>query len=177
MSSAAVPPSVDPTVDGTADLLVDQRTPAAEGASVPQDTAVHAGEGRVLLRIATSVPPTSGPTTRADARRGGAGRRPASLAPATRASVIRRRLGALAVLLLVAFVLTAAIGRIGAVAELEERVAGHVVIEPGETLWDVAEATRPDGVDTRAQLTALRELNGLEDSQVDAWQVVLVPAR
>ena len=89
----------------------------------------------------------------------------------------RRRAVALAVLLLVAFVLTALIGRVGAQAELEEKVAGHVVVEPGETLWDVAVETAPDGMDPREQLRAVAELNGLDSSSLDAWSVVLIPAR
>jgi hypothetical protein len=74
-------------------------------------------------------------------------------------------------------VLTALIGRVGAEAELEDKIAGHVVVQPGETLWDVAVATAPDGVDPREQLRAVAELNGLDSSSLDAWSVVLVPAR
>jgi hypothetical protein len=96
---------------------------------------------------------------------------------ASRSAYHRRRAVAVAVLVLLAFVLTVAIGRVGAEAELADKVAGHVVIEPGATLWDVAVATAPDGVDPRQQLADLRELNGLTGSQVRAWSVVLVPAR
>jgi hypothetical protein len=94
-----------------------------------------------------------------------------------RATYWRRRAVAVAVLLVVAFVLTALIGRVGAEAELEEKVAGHVVVQPGETLWDVAVDTAPDGVDPREQLRDVAELNGLDSSSVDAWSVVLIPAR
>jgi Tfp pilus assembly protein FimV len=95
----------------------------------------------------------------------------------TRATYWRRRAVAITVLLVAAFLLTALIGRVGAEAELEDKVAGHVVVEPGETLWDVAAQTAPDGVDTREQLRAVAELNGFEGSSVDAWTVVLIPAR
>ncbi len=81
-------------------------------------------------------------------------------------------------ILLVLIVLAiAGIGRVGASADLEDRVAGHVIIEPGQTLWDVAVSTAPDGVDPRAQLTAIKDLNQLNASDVDAWTVVLLPAR
>lgn len=73
--------------------------------------------------------------------------------------------------------LIAAVGQLGASADLEDRVAGHVVIEPGETLWDVAMATAPDGVDPRDQLAEIQELNGIRAADVDAWTVVLLPAR
>jgi hypothetical protein len=95
----------------------------------------------------------------------------------SRATFWRRRAAAVAVLLVAAFVLTALIGRVGAEAELEEKVAGHVVVQPGESLWDVAVATAPDGVDPREQLRAVADLNGLESSSLDAWSVVLIPAR
>jgi Tfp pilus assembly protein FimV len=89
----------------------------------------------------------------------------------------RRRLGMLAALVLTVFVLTMLIGRVGAEAELADPVAGHVVVEPGQTLWDIAVATAPDGVDPRRQLAALRELNGLDGAHLDVWTVVLIPAR
>ncbi|MFA9431192.1 hypothetical protein [Egicoccus sp. AB-alg2] len=89
----------------------------------------------------------------------------------------RRRAVAVLGLVLVAFLLTVAIGRVGAEAELADKVAGHVVVQPGETLWDVAVATAPEGVDARRQLDELRQLNGFGSSEVDAWTVVLLPAR
>jgi hypothetical protein len=103
--------------------------------------------------------------------------RPVLRAVPTRATYHRRRLLVVAGLVLLAFLLTVAIGRVGAQAELADRVAGHAVIEPGETLWDVAVASAPDGVDPRQQLADLRELNGISGSHVDAWTVVLLPAR
>jgi hypothetical protein len=88
----------------------------------------------------------------------------------------RRRAVAVLALVLVAFLLTVAIGRVGAEAELADRVAGHVVVEPGQTLWEVAVATAPDGVDARLYLAEIQALNGL-GTDVDAWTVVLLPAR
>lgn len=64
----------------------------------------------------------------------------------------------------------------GAQAELADPVEGHAVVQPGETLWDVAAMHAPDGVDPRAYLQAIGELNGL-DGAVDPWTVVLLPAR
>jgi hypothetical protein len=95
----------------------------------------------------------------------------------TRWTYWRRRTVAVLALLALAFALTVAIGRVGAQAELADKVAGHVVVEPGQTLWDVAAATAPAGVDVRDQLAALEALNGLRAHEVDAWTVVLLPAR
>jgi hypothetical protein len=89
----------------------------------------------------------------------------------------RRRAVVVVALLAVAFLLTGLIGRVGAEADLEDKVAGHVVVEPGETLWEVAVQTAPSGVDTREHLDALRELNGFDGSHLEAWTVVLIPAR
>jgi hypothetical protein len=87
------------------------------------------------------------------------------------------RVGAILVLVAFAFLMTMGIGRVGAEAELVDPVAGHAVVEPGSSLWAVAVDTAPDGVDPRAQLDAIRELNGIDGSDVAAWTVVLLPAR
>jgi hypothetical protein len=63
------------------------------------------------------------------------------------------------------------------VAHLGERVDGHVMIEPGGSLWDVARTTAPAGTSPEAQLAAIQELNGLSATRVDGWTVVLLPAR
>ncbi len=102
----------------------------------------------------------------------------AALRPASRASAWRRRFGAVAVLVLLAFLLTVAVGRVTADAGLADPVAGTVTIGPGETLWDVATATAPVGVDVREQLDAIVQLNGFDGTgSVEPWTVVLLPAR
>lgn len=106
---------------------------------------------------------------------------PRTVAAASRrppAGVIwRRRAVAILGLIVVAFLLTVAIGRVGAEAELEDKVAGHVVVQPGQSLWEVAVATAPEGMDARRHLDEVVKLNGFTSSQVDAWTVVLLPAR
>jgi hypothetical protein len=94
-----------------------------------------------------------------------------------RAVYWRRRAVLVVALVATAFLLTGLIGRVGAEAELEDKVAGHAVVQPGETLWDVSVATTPAGVDPREHLGAIKELNGLDGAHVDAWSVVLIPAR
>lgn len=95
----------------------------------------------------------------------------------TSASVRRRRLAAVLAMLVLTIVLTVAVGRVGASAQLADPVAGHAVVAPGDTLWDIAVETAPDGVDPREQLAAIRGLNGLDSSAVAPWSVVLLPAR
>jgi hypothetical protein len=101
----------------------------------------------------------------------------AALRPASRASAWRRRTGAIAVLVLLAFLLTAGIGRVTAGAQLADPVAGTVTIGPGETLWDVAAATAPAGVGVQEQLAAITDLNGFSGGSIEPWTVVLLPAR
>ncbi len=89
----------------------------------------------------------------------------------------RRRALVVVALLAVAFLATGLIGRVGAEAELEDKVAGHAIVQPGETLWDVTVATAPQGVDPRDHLHRIKDLNGLAGGEVEAWTVVLIPAR
>jgi hypothetical protein len=82
-------------------------------------------------------------------------------------------------LLLVAALLVGGVAGLarGAFAAPEDPVvAGHVVLQPGETLWDVAVRSAPVGVDPRRQLDTLRRLNGFGPGALDAWTVVLIPA-
>lgn len=123
----------------------------------------------------------------ATALSGTAGSRHANLPPGLRPVLVaapralgaatywRRRLVVIVVLVALAFALTVAAGRIGAAAQLEDPVAGHVVVAPGQTLWDVAATTAPHGMDPRAHLAAIRSLNGLSGGDVGAWTVVLLP--
>lgn len=60
-------------------------------------------------------------------------------------------------------------------AEPAAAVAGHVVVEPGQTLWDVAVGAAPAGSDPRAYLADLLVLNGFDGADVPAWTVVLLP--
>lgn len=89
----------------------------------------------------------------------------------------RRRLVVLAGFLSLVVGLTLLFGAGGAEAELTDRIAGHEVVAPGQTLWDVAAATAPEGVDVRDQLAAIIELNGFTGGDVPAWTVVLLPHR
>ena len=97
--------------------------------------------------------------------------------PTTPVIYRRRRLAVLLVLVALVLSAGAVIGGVGAQAELEDPVAGHVVIAPGDTLWEVAVDSAPRGVDPREQLASIRELNGLEGAEVEAWTVLLLPAR
>ena len=96
---------------------------------------------------------------------------------AERRRFLRRRLTVLGGLVVALFLVTVVVGGAWAEAELADRVAGHVVVQPGDTLWGIAVATAPAGVDPREQVARLRALNHLEGAHLDPWAVVLLPAR
>ncbi|MFP4634711.1 MAG: hypothetical protein ACLFRD_02520 [Nitriliruptoraceae bacterium] len=93
-----------------------------------------------------------------------------------RAIYRRRRILVVAVLVALVLLVGVVLGRATAQAELEDPVGGQHVVEPGQTLWEVALETAPDGVDPREQLADLRELNALDGGMVEAWTVLLLPA-
>lgn len=49
-----------------------------------------------------------------------------------------------------------------------------VVVQPGETLWQIAKTLAPQG-DPRALVAEIRELNGLSDAPVRPGQSLVVP--
>ena len=51
-----------------------------------------------------------------------------------------------------------------------------VKVEAGQSLWDVAVAIAPDE-DPRSTIWAIKALNGLETSEVQAGQALVVPAQ
>ena len=112
---------------------------------------------------AAARPVRPGPRTAADLR----------VVPAVR----RRRLALWAAGLVLVAGLAGAGVRAAATPEVP-LAAGHVVLAPGETLWEVAVRTAAPGVDPRAQLRDLVLLNDLDPAVAPAaWTVVLLPAR
>ncbi len=97
--------------------------------------------------------------------------------PASRSASVRRRSAVLAAVAVAAVL--AVLGTVGMAAAGSDdlTVAGHVVLQPGETLWDIATRSAPAGVDPRRQLEDIRRVNGFGPGALDAWTVVLIPAR
>ncbi len=103
-------------------------------------------------------------------------RRPGSGPTASRATYRRRRIVVVTALLLLVLLAGVVLGRVTAQAQLEDPIAGQHVVEPGQTLWQVAVDTAPDGVDPRRQLHELRQLNDVDGGHVEAWTVLQIPA-
>ena len=51
-----------------------------------------------------------------------------------------------------------------------------VMVQPGETLWDIASAITPVGDDVRETMYDIKRLNALASSALDAGQRIRVPA-
>lgn len=87
----------------------------------------------------------------------------------------RRRFVVAAAVAALTAVLVLLVGDPGAGAEAPPAPLQHAVVEPGQTLWEVAADNAPGGTDPRDYLAQIRELNGLEGGGVPAWTVVLLP--
>jgi nucleoid-associated protein YgaU len=104
--------------------------------------------------------------------------RPAGL-PAAGLRLTRRgrlTLGVLSTLALLVVVLFS--GRLtadaGSSMSDQGRATGVVVVQAGESLWQIAQAVAPQA-DPRETVTLIRELNGLGDSAVMPGQSIVVP--
>ncbi|GAA3404659.1 LysM peptidoglycan-binding domain-containing protein [Paenibacillus hodogayensis] len=99
---------------------------------------------------------------------------------AVRAVVVRlkvRLLAAAAALLLcvgIAAVLSAVIGD-GEVQAGAIRTYEHVVVQPGDSLWSIAEGRAKKSEDIRVYIEKLKKVNGLSSSAVRAGQVLQLP--
>lgn len=101
-----------------------------------------------------------------------------SLAPTGPLQAWRRRIGALVVLAaIVVLVGQALLGPADAAAPATQPVStATVVVQPGQTLWDIATTHAPADTSTWAYVEQLSELNGVSSGSLDAWQVLRLPA-
>ena len=67
------------------------------------------------------------------------------------------------------------IGTRAAQADASGPTTAVVKVEAGQSLWDVAVAIAPDE-DPRSTIWTIKALNGLETSEVQAGQALIVPA-
>ena len=81
--------------------------------------------------------------------------------------------GLLVVLALAVLLLTTSVS--GAGTSSTPVPVRHVVVEPGQTLWQIAGDVAPDA-DRRDTVAAILELNALPGSNVQAGQQIAVPA-
>ncbi|MHB8795960.1 MAG: LysM peptidoglycan-binding domain-containing protein [Candidatus Nanopelagicales bacterium] len=94
------------------------------------------------------------------------------LTPRGRLAVILASVAFLALAILASGRFTAAAS---AVSGASGPATGIVVVQPGETLWQIAQAVAPQA-DPRETVGTIRELNGLGNEAVRAGQSLVVPA-
>lgn len=87
---------------------------------------------------------------------------------------IRRRRAALAVVGLATVIVSIFASGPDGTAPASAPGAPHaVVIQPGQTLWDIAERYAPEGIDPRAYVDSLSRLNELDGALVSGAQIRL----
>lgn len=100
-----------------------------------------------------------------------------SLAPSGPAQAWRRRLAALLLVVAVAVLVGQVLVRPAPalVPVTAPASAATVVVQPGQTLWDIAVTHAPDGTTTWTYVDRLAELNGVTAGQLQPWQVLRLP--
>ena len=100
-----------------------------------------------------------------------------SLAPTGPVQAWRRRVGALVVLAaLLVILVQALVGPAPETAPATTPVsAATVVVQPGQTLWDIASTHAPADTSTWTYVDRLAEVNGVTPGTLQAWQVLRLP--
>ena len=105
--------------------------------------------------------------------------RPVPLAPPARGGLRLTRRGRLVLVSLIALVVLAvALGgaaSVSAVSSSQAPATTTVVVQPGQTLWQVASAVSPDS-DPREVIAEITALNDLKTPLVAPGQALVVPA-
>ena len=131
---------------------------------------------RPALRVVTAPAAARRPAPVRPARVRPAPAQPAQVPPVSVRLTARGRAvatGLLVVLALAVLLLTTSVS--GAGTSSTPVPVRHVVVEPGQTLWQIAGDVAPDA-DRRDTVAAILELNALPGSNVQAGQQIAVPA-
>lgn len=51
----------------------------------------------------------------------------------------------------------------------------HLIIQPGDTLWEIALNEKPSNMDTRVYIKEIRNLNGLSNGVIMAGEILSLP--
>lgn len=105
--------------------------------------------------------------------------------PAPTPAAVYRRRRLVAAVLVLATVALAVVGlrslltgapAVAAPAPALVPIVETVVLEPGDTLWELAVAHTPADGDPRVMLESIRQLNGFTGDAIPAWTTVAIPA-
>ncbi|MBW4841013.1 MAG: LysM peptidoglycan-binding domain-containing protein [Paenibacillaceae bacterium] len=92
---------------------------------------------------------------------------------------LKSRLSKIAVLLIILSITCT--GMVQAFAASNDNTAAeeqkYVVVMPGDTLWEIAVAHKPQGQDTRVYIQKLMRTNGLGTSSIQAGDTLMLPAK
>ncbi|OAB44521.1 LysM peptidoglycan-binding domain-containing protein [Paenibacillus glacialis] len=58
---------------------------------------------------------------------------------------------------------------------VEVREEKHLIIQPGDTLWEIAVQEKPAGMDTRVYIKEMKHLNDLSNGRIMAGEVLSLP--
>jgi nucleoid-associated protein YgaU len=151
------------------------------GDSTPAPALRRSGGGRSPSRVGACRPPAPAvahPRVAQPIRPGNTGRRPAGRPRSTRVRLTRRARRLAVVLALCGGVVLGSLldsivsGDVGDGLHLAG--VSSVVVEPGDTLWSIAESVA-DGADVRVVVARIQELNEFEGSALVPGQVLQLP--
>jgi hypothetical protein len=80
------------------------------------------------------------------------------------------------IILITAASIALAMSRISDPAERQLAAYREIVVQPGDTLWDLARENSLAGADLRRAVYEIRTLNGLADAEIRPGQRLLLPA-
>lgn len=95
-------------------------------------------------------------------------------------STLRRRFSQIAVLLIIlSLTCTGVVTAFASTSEdaVQLTELERVVVMPGDTLWEIAVAYKPQGQDTRIYVQQLIRANGLASGAIQAGDTLVLPAK
>ncbi|WP_431091426.1 LysM peptidoglycan-binding domain-containing protein [Paenibacillus sp. 8b26] len=81
----------------------------------------------------------------------------------------------LLILVIVAWIAGAGVLTVFAAPSVSNEEVTKLIVQPGDTLWQIASNHKPERMDTRVYIEGIVRINGLEDRGVQAGQVLKLP--
>lgn len=81
----------------------------------------------------------------------------------------------LLILVIVAWIAGAGVLKVFAAPSVSNEEVTKLIVQPGDTLWQIASNHKPERMDTRVYIEGIVWINGLEDRGVQAGQVLKLP--
>jgi LysM repeat protein len=81
----------------------------------------------------------------------------------------------LLILVIVAWIAGAGVLTVFAAPSASNEAVTKLVVQPGDTLWQIASKHKPERMDTRVYIEGIVRVNGLRDQGVQAGQVLKLP--